>query len=86
MKWTVVVTFEVPNVVPGEGAVENSALGMSAVLESERGATQRVVTLDVEADDEAEAERAALEQLTSGIGGALSGVPEVESIRVEPAN
>ena len=80
-----VVTFEVPNVVPGEGAVEDSVLGMSAVLQSERGAVQRQVTTTVEADDEAEAERLALEQLTSGIGGALSGVPEIESIRVEPA-
>jgi hypothetical protein len=84
MKWTVVVTFEVPNVVPGEGAIEDSVLGMSAVLASERGGVQREVTLTVEAADEAEAERVALEQLTSGIGGQLSGVPEIESIRVEP--
>lgn len=79
-----VVIFEVPNVVPGEGAIEDSVLGMSAVLASERGGVQREVTLTVEAADEAEAERVALEQLTSGIGGQLSGVPEIESIRVEP--
>ena len=78
------VVFEVPNVVPGEGAIEDSVLGMSAVLASERGGVQREVTLTVEAADEAEAERVALEQLTSGIGGQLSGVPEIESIRVEP--
>jgi hypothetical protein len=84
MRWTVVVIFEVPNVVPGEGAIEDSVLGMSAVLASERGGVQREVTLTVEAADEDAAERAALEQLTSGIGGALSGVPEIESIRFEP--
>jgi len=84
MKWTVVVTFEVPNVVPGEGAVEDSVLGMTAVLQSERGTAQREVTMTVDAADEAEAERLALDRLTSGIGGALSGVPEIESIRVEP--
>ena len=78
------VTFEVPNLVPGEGAIEDSVLGMSAVLASDRGGVQREVTLTVEAADQAEAERAALEQLTSGIGGQLSGVPEIESIRVEP--
>jgi len=84
MRWTVFVTFEVPNLVPGEGAIEDSVLGMSAVLASDRGGVQREVTLTVEAADQAEAERAALEQLTSGIGGQLSGVPEIESIRVEP--
>jgi hypothetical protein len=82
--WTVVATVEVPNVVPGEGAVEDNVLGMSAVLESNRGAVQRQVTLTVEAPDAAEAERVALEQLTGGIGGELAGVPEIESIRVEP--
>jgi len=84
VQWTVVVTFEVPNLVPGQGAVEDSVLGMSAVLQSERGGVQRQVTLNVEAADEAEAERVAIEQLTSGIGGQLAGVPEIESIRVEP--
>jgi hypothetical protein len=84
MKWTVVATVDVPNLVPGEGAVEDSVLGMAAVLESNRGAVQRQVTLTVEAADEAEAARVAVEQLTSGIGAELSGVPEVESIRVEP--
>jgi hypothetical protein len=84
VKWTVVATVEVPNLVPGEGAIEDSALGMSAVLESSRGALQREVTLNVEAPDEAEAERVAIEQLTSGVGGQLSGVPEIASIRVEP--
>lgn len=84
MKWTVVAAVDVPNLVPGEGAVEDSVLGMAAVLESNRGAVQRQVTLTVEAADEAEAARVAVEQLTSGIGAELSGVPEVESIRVEP--
>jgi hypothetical protein len=84
VKWTVVATVEVPNLVPGEGAIEDSALGMSAVLESSPGAVQRQITLTVEASDEAEAERVAIEQLTSGIGGQLSGVPEIASIRVEP--
>ncbi|HEU5308086.1 MAG TPA: hypothetical protein VFW97_12205 [Acidimicrobiia bacterium] len=42
------------------------------------------MTLTVEAPDEIEAERVAVEQLTSGFGGQRSGVPEVESIRVEP--
>ena len=84
MKWTVTATLEVPNLVPGEGAIEDSALGMSAVLASERGAVQREVTLTVEAADEAEAERVAVDQLTSGIGGQLAGVPEIASIRVEP--
>jgi hypothetical protein len=85
VKWTVIVTVETPNLVPGEGAIEDSVLGMSAVLASERGSVQREVTLTVEAADEAEAERVALDQLTSGIGGVLAGVPEIESIRVEPA-
>jgi hypothetical protein len=84
VKWTVVATIEVPNFVPGEGAIEDSALGMAAVLESNRGAVQRQVTLVVEAPDEAEAERVAVEQLTSGLGASLSGVPSIASIRVEP--
>jgi hypothetical protein len=84
VKWTVIVTVETPNLVPGEGAIEDSVLGMSAVLASERGSVQREVTLTVEAADEAEAGRAALDQLTSGLGGGLAGVPEIESIRVEP--
>jgi hypothetical protein len=85
VQWTVVATLEVPNLVPNEGAIEDSALGMAAVLESSRGAVQREVTFIVEAPDEAEAERVAVEQLTSGVGGQLSGVPEIASIRVEPA-
>jgi hypothetical protein len=84
VQWTVVVTVEAPNLVPGEGAVEANVLGMSAVLASERGSLQREVTLTVEAADEVEAERVALDQLTSGLGGGLAGVPEIESIRVEP--
>jgi hypothetical protein len=84
VKWTVVATVEVPNFVPGEGAVEDNVLGMTAVLESNRGGVQRQVTLTVEAADEAEAEQAAVEQVTSGLGAELSGVPEIESIRIEP--
>jgi hypothetical protein len=53
-------------------------------MESNRGGVQRQVTLTVEAPDEIEAERVAVEQLTSGFGGQRSGVPEVESIHVEP--
>jgi hypothetical protein len=84
VKWTVVATVEVPNLVPNEGAIEDSALGMSAILGSNRGGVQRQVTVTVEAPDEEGAARVALEQLTSGIGGELSGIPEIESIRVEP--
>jgi hypothetical protein len=83
MKWTVVATIDVPNLALGQGAFEDSALGMSAVLESNRGGVRRQVTLTVEAADEAEAQRVAEEQLTSGFGAQLSGVPEVESIRIE---
>jgi hypothetical protein len=84
VKWTVVATVDVPNLVLGAGALEDSALGMSAVMESNRGGVQRQVTLTVEAPDEREAERIAVEQLTNGFGAQLSGVPEVESIHVEP--
>ncbi len=84
MKWTIIVTVDVPNLVLGQGVLEDSALGLSAVMESNRGGVQRQVTLTVEASDETEAERLAVEQLTSGLGAQLSGVPEVESIRVEP--
>ena len=84
MKWTVVATIDVPNLVLGQGALEDSVLGLSAVMESNRGAVQRRVTLTVEAADETEATRLALEQLTSGLGAQLSGVPEVESIHIEP--
>jgi hypothetical protein len=84
MKWTVIATMEVPNLVPGQDALEDSVLGMSAVLESNRGGVQRQVTMTVEAADEAEAQRVAEEQLTSGLGARLSGVPQIESIHVEP--
>jgi hypothetical protein len=84
VKWAVVATVAVPNLVPGEGAVEDSALGMAAVLEANRGAVQREVRMTVEAPDAAEAERMAIEQLTSGVGGELAGVPEIASMRVEP--
>ncbi len=84
MRWTVIATFDVPNLVPGQGAIEDSALGMSAVLESNRGGVQREVTLTVDAADESAARRVAEEQLTSGLGAELSGVPQLESIRVEP--
>jgi hypothetical protein len=84
MKWTVVATVDVPNLGPGPGVFEESVLGMSDVLESDRGALQRQVTLTVEAADEAEARRLAEEQLVSGLGAQLSGVPQLESIRVEP--
>jgi hypothetical protein len=84
VKWTVVATVEVPNLVLGQGALEDSVLGLSAVMESNRGGVQRQVTLTVEATDEAEARRVAEEQLTSGFGAQLSGVPQVESIRIEP--
>jgi hypothetical protein len=84
MKWTVIVTVDVPNLVLGEGAFEESALGLGAVMESNRGGVQRQVTLTVEAANETEARRVAEEQLTSGLGAQLSGVPQVESIRIEP--
>jgi hypothetical protein len=84
MKWIVVVTLDVPNLVLGQGTFEDSALGMSAVMESNRGGVQRQVTLTVEAADEREAQRVAEEQLTSGLGAQLSGVPQIESIRIEP--
>jgi hypothetical protein len=84
VKWTVVVTVEIPNLVLGQGALEDSALGMSAVMESNRGGVERQVTLTVEAGDEDEARRVAEEQLVSGLGAELSGVPQIDSIRVEP--
>jgi len=59
VKWTVVATVGVPNLVPGEGAVEDNVLGMAAVLESNRGAVQRQVPLTVEA----EAARVAVDQV-----------------------
>ena len=83
MRWTVVATVDVPNLVLGQGAIEDSVLGMSAVMESNRGGVQRQVTLTVEAADEAEAQRVAEEQLTSGLGAHLAGVPQIESIRIE---
>ena len=84
MKWTVVATVDVPNLVLGQGALEDSALGRSAVMESNRGGVQRQVTLTVEAADESEARRVAEEQITSGLGAQLSGVPQLESLHVEP--
>jgi hypothetical protein len=84
MRWTVTATLDVPNLVLGQGALEDSALGLSAVMQTNRGGVQRQVTVTVEAADEAEAARVAVEQLTSGFGAELSGVPDVESIRVEP--
>ena len=85
MKWTVIATVDVPNLAFGQGPLPaDSALALSAVMESNRGTLQRQVTMTVEADDEDEAARVAVEQLTSGLGAELSGVPEVESIRVEP--
>jgi hypothetical protein len=84
VKWTVIATVEVPNLVLGQGVLEDSVLGLSDVMASTRGSVHRQVTLSVEAPDEAEAERVALERLTSGLGAELSGVPEVESIEVEP--
>jgi hypothetical protein len=84
MRWTVIVTLDVPNLVLGQGTFEESALGMSAVMESNRGGVERQVTLTVEAADEPEARRVAEEQLTSGLGAELSGVPQIESIRIEP--
>ena len=85
MRWTVIVTVDVPNLAAGQGPLPgDSALALSAVMESNRGTLQRQVTLTVEAADEEAAQQVALEQLTSGLGAELSGVPEVESIRVEP--
>jgi hypothetical protein len=84
MKWTVVATVDVPNLVLGQGVLEDSVLGLSAVMETNRGGVQRLVTLTVEAADEAEARRVAEEQLPCGLGAQLSGVPQLESIRVEP--
>ena len=77
------MTLDEPNLVLGEGMLEESALGMSAVLESNRGGVQRQVTMTVEAADESEARRVAEEQLTSGLGAQLSGVPQIESMRIE---
>ena len=84
MKWTVIVTVEEPNLVLGQGFLEDSALGVSAVMESNRGGVEREITLTVEAADEDEARRAAEEQLVSGLGRQFSGVPQLDSIRVEP--
>lgn len=83
MRWTVIATVDIPNLV-AQGMLEDSALGLSDVLESNRGGVQRQVTLTVEAPDESAAQRVAEEQLTSGLGAELSGVPQIESIRVEP--
>jgi hypothetical protein len=83
MRWTVVATVDVPNLFD-QGVLENSALGLSDVMESNRGGTQRQVTLTVEAADESEAQRVAEEQLTSSLGAQFSGVPQVESIHIEP--
>ena len=84
MKWTVVITTDAPNLVVGSGWIEDSALGVASVLASERGGVEREITLTVEADDEAGAADAAIEQLTSGLGGELGGVPEIASIHIEP--
>lgn len=85
MRWTVIVTLDVPNLALGQGPLPgDSALALGAVMESNRGTLQRQVTLTVEAADEEGAQRVALDQLTSGLGAELSGVPEIESIRVEP--
>jgi hypothetical protein len=83
MRWTVVVTVDVPNLFD-EGVLENGAHGFSDVMESNRGGTQRQVTLTVEAADESEAQRVAEEQLTSRLGAQFSGVPQIESIHIEP--
>jgi hypothetical protein len=83
MRWTVIATIDVPNLVD-QSTLDDSALGMSDVLESNRGGVRREVTLTVEAADEAEARQLAEEQLVSGLGAQLSGVPQLESIRVEP--
>ena len=84
MRWTVVITVEVPNLGPGPGVTEDIVLGMADVMMSDRGGMQREITLTVEAPDEQAAEAAAIEQLTHGVGGELAGVPEIASIRVEP--
>jgi hypothetical protein len=84
MRWTVVATVDVPNLVLGQGTLEDSVLGLGAVMESNRGGVQRQVTLTVDAADELEARRVAEEQLVSGLGAELSGVPLIESIHVEP--
>ena len=84
VKWTVVATVDVPNLVLGQGTLDESALGLSDVMESNRGGVQRQITLTVEAADEVEAQRLAEEQLISGLGAQFSGVPHVESIRIEP--
>jgi len=84
MKWTVVATVEVPNLVLGLGTLEDTALGVAAVMESERGGVHRQITLTVEAADEAEAQRVAEEQLVSGLGAELSGVPQIDSIHIKP--
>jgi hypothetical protein len=83
MRWTVIATIEEPNLLD-QGTLEDSVLGMSDVLASNRGSVRREVTLTVEAADEAEARRLAEEQLVSGLGAQLSGVPQLDSIRVEP--
>ena len=49
------MTLDEPNLVPGVDALEESALAMSTVLESNRGGVQRQVTMTVEAADESEA-------------------------------
>ncbi|HEY3670224.1 MAG TPA: hypothetical protein VGN51_04765 [Acidimicrobiia bacterium] len=82
MRWTVIATIDVPNLLD-QGTLEDSVLGMSDVLESNRGGVRREVTLTVEAADEAEARRLAEEQLVSGLGAQLSGVPLLESMHVE---
>jgi hypothetical protein len=84
MKWTVVITADVPNLVVGSGMFEESALGVGDVLASDRGAVRRQITLTVEAADETEAGNVAIEQLMSGAGGELAGVPEIESMHIEP--
>jgi hypothetical protein len=84
MKWIVIATVEVPNLVLGQGVLEDSVLGLSAVMESTRGAVHRQVTLTVDAADESEAKRVAEEQLVSGLGAQLAGVPQIDSIDVEP--
>jgi hypothetical protein len=84
MTWTVIATVDVPNLID-QGALENSALGLGDVMESNRGGVRRQVTLTVEAADESEALRVAEEQLMSGLGAQFSGVPEIESIHIEPA-
>ena len=84
MKWTVVITVDVPNLIVGSGMFEESALGVGDVLASDRGGVRRQITLTVEAADETEAGTIAVEQLMSGAGGKLAGVPEIESMHIEP--